>query len=111
MTRKVINSTFNARIKSQFIDPILEENSMVDVTDPSIPQADELSIERSNESDEEVNFNYEIGEPGFVDAANYVKDLAGQGYGVVDILLNINERFDKELGEKVMNHARDRGWL
>ena len=104
---KVINKTSRAKAIAQFINPVLQETPSV----TSNPEKVTTPLDVTNEVSEVNNLEYEIGEPGFVDAINFVKDLAQEGYGVIDVLLNVNERFPKELGEKALNHARDKGWL
>jgi hypothetical protein len=50
-------------------------------------------------------------EPGFVDVMNCIKDMVDQNYDVIDLMLNVGERFPRDLGTAALHEARAQGIL
>lgn len=52
-----------------------------------------------------------LGEAGYVDIMNSIKDMVHAGYSTIDVLLNIGEMYPREIGQRVLSEARERGVL
>lgn len=53
--------------------------------------------------------DFKFGEDGFVEIMDSIRKMADNGYGVVDIMLSIGEKFDKAKATAVLEEARERG--
>jgi len=52
-----------------------------------------------------------IGQEGYVDIMTSIQDMVEAGYDTVDVVLNIGELYPRDLGERVLEEARERGIL
>lgn len=52
-----------------------------------------------------------VGQEGYVDIMNSIRDMVDAGYDTVDVILNIGELYDRDMGERVLQEARERGIL
>lgn len=52
-----------------------------------------------------------IGQDGFVEIMNSIEAMVDAGYNTVDVVLNIGEMYPRDLGERVLAEARQRGIL
>jgi len=72
--------------------------------------ADDMPNSKSITSDDELD-NLRLGENGYVEIMDSIKEMTKAGYGVVDVLLNIGEMYPREIGERVLAEARRKGIL
>ena len=68
-----------------------------------------LNLKRSLDSADSTGFQF--GESGYIDIMSAIQEMLANGYGVVDIMLSIGERFDKAKATAVLEDARARGIL
>lgn len=54
---------------------------------------------------------FRFGEDGYMEVMDAIVEMVENGYGVVDIMLNIGERFPREMATKVLEEARAQGIL
>lgn len=52
-----------------------------------------------------------LGEPGYTDIMNSIRDMVDAGYSTVDVMLTIGEVYPREIGQRVLSEARERGVL
>lgn len=52
-----------------------------------------------------------LGQEGYVDIMTSIQDMVEAGYDTVDVILNIGELYPRDLGERVLEEARERGIL
>lgn len=52
-----------------------------------------------------------IGQEGYVDIMTSIQDMVEAGYDTVDVVLNIGELYPRDIGERVLEEARERGIL
>lgn len=63
----------------------------------------------AKEKDDESGL--QIGSEGFGDCMTRLKEMVNKGYEVVDIILTLGEEFPRELANKVLAEAREKGVL
>jgi len=64
----------------------------------------DTAVDNNNEED-----GLRIGQPGYVEIIDSIKAMKDIGYDTVDIVLNIGELYDREIGERVLAEARRKG--
>ncbi len=52
-----------------------------------------------------------LGQSGYTDIMNDIKAMVDSGYGTVDVILNIGELYERDIGERVLAEARKKGIL
>ena len=60
---------------------------------------------------EEDNDGFCVGESGFVELMMDIQELVARGYGFVDIMLSLGERYDRTKVKAVLEEARKQGIL
>lgn len=71
--------------------------------------AKSISVGKSLKSGETGGLR--IGQEGYVDIMTSIQDMVEAGYNTVDVILNIGELYPRDLGERVLEEARERGIL
>ncbi len=95
-----------ARLRAQTVP---ETSVFPDVrSDQEHPEVDTKLNTKLKKDDD---FEYSIGQAGYVDIMNDIRDMLDAGYQTVDVILNIGERYPREQGEQVLEEARRQGIL
>jgi len=67
--------------------------------------------DKASPSKEKDASGLRVGQEGYVDIMNSIRDMVDAGYDTVDVILNIGELYDRDMGERVLQEARERGIL
>jgi hypothetical protein len=62
------------------------------------------SVEKDKEAD-----GFRIGQPGYMEIIDTIKEAKSLGYEAVDILLMLGEKYDRDFSERVLAEARRKG--
>ena len=65
------------------------------------------NVLKKKSQDEELK----IGKPGYIEMIDTIQEMVDNGYSVVDIMLAVGEKFDREEATLIMNEAREIGIL
>jgi hypothetical protein len=77
----------------------------------NLPAGYATSISTAEGSKSKESAGLRIGQEGYVDIMTSIQDMVEAGYDTVDVVLNIGELYPRDIGERVLEEARERGIL
>ena len=79
---------------------------IMDLDMPARGGVPDLATAVKNDSEED---GLRLGKPGYMEIVDSIKAMKDIGYQTVDIVMNIGELYDRDLGERVLAEARRKG--